>query len=91
LRFGQREFRSSGSFAARFNSVQPNACLGFRPRLGYLYVNYTTYPHFVSSTHLKIAFTYVIPIGMIQAITSQQIGLKYVAKAYIPFSPDLTI
>ena len=91
MRFGQREFSQSGSFAARFNSIQSDACLGFRPRIGYLYVNYTTYPHFVSLAHLEIAFTYVIPIGMIQAITNQQIGLKYVAKAYIPLLPDLIV
>ena len=28
---------------------------------------------------LIIAFIYVIPIGMIQAITNQQVGLKYVS------------
>ncbi len=28
---------------------------------------------------LCISFVYVIPIGMIQAITNQQVGLKYVS------------
>jgi hypothetical protein len=29
-------------------------------------------------TEFALAFAYVIPIGMIQAITNQQVGLKYV-------------
>lgn len=30
-----------------------------------------------ANTLLREAFTYVIPCGMIQAITNQQVGLKY--------------
>ena len=40
---------------------------------------------------LVIAAVYVIPIGIIQAITNQQIGLKYVPLSILTdFSPKLT-
>ncbi|KAJ3868065.1 small oligopeptide transporter [Lentinula novae-zelandiae] len=41
---------------------------------------------------LIIAFTYVIPVGMIQAITNQQVALKYVGERryVVPFLISLT-
>lgn len=45
--------------------------------IGIIFLNYN---FIVLITKCRTAFTYVIPIGMIQAITNQQVGLKYALK-----------
>ena len=49
-------------------------------RIARKYENWTQW-----NNSLPSAFTYVIPIGMIQAITNQQVGLKYVVHLVFSF------
>ena len=49
-------------------------------------------PEFRNLFDMSLAFVYTIPIGMIQAITNQQIGLKQVPSPFLPMrSCSLTL
>jgi len=55
--------------------ANPDASLGVYSRFGHLSVSRICADMLAHLT-FTAAFAYVIPIGMIQAITNQQVGLK---------------
>lgn len=61
-----------------------NACVGFHPCIGNRIFNGLQTPRLY--TKQSIAFFYILPIGIIQAVTNQQVGLNVITELIIGYA-----